>query len=47
MKLTRWPAHCARRILPLAVCGLLAFVQLTAAAQGAAACGRTFSQSRS
>ena len=35
MKLPQWPAHCARRILPLAVCGLLAFVQLTAAAQGA------------
>ena len=35
MKLTRWPADCARLILPLAACGMLAFVQLTAAAQGA------------
>lgn len=35
MKLTRWPAHCAHLIWPVATCGLLAFVQLTAAAQGA------------
>ena len=35
MKFTRWPAHCARLILPVAVCGLLALGQQTAAAQGA------------
>ena len=35
MKLTRWPAHCARLILSVAACGLLAFAPLTAAAQGA------------
>jgi tripartite-type tricarboxylate transporter receptor subunit TctC len=35
MKITRWPAHYVRLVLPMAVFGLLALQQLTAAAQGA------------